>query len=99
MRKVLKFTIAFNYWTGVMVPGDVTQVVLVGTDPATRKPAIWIEVDPDQDSAERSFAVIGTGFPIPEEPEPFPVKHVGSYIDGQMAFHVYERTLFYDEAT
>jgi len=63
------------------------KVVLVGSDPATGYPAVWIETRTGLRNQTREFHVIGTGHEIPEN-----CTHVGSFIAAPFVWHVYEQS-------
>ena len=56
------------------------------------KPAIWFQVDTEQEKEVRKFIIVGTGKPIPEK---FKIKHyLGMFFlnEGYFVGHVYEVT-------
>lgn len=88
-RAVWKFVIGIGVTT--IKVSQFGAVVLTGLDPATGDLAIWIENDPDAIQVERRFTVYGTGHEIAGDGG-FPYDlHVGSVIDGEFVWHVYER--------
>lgn len=46
---------------------------------------LWAEVDPSSPIADRGFAVVGTGHPVPDG-----ARCVGSALDGPFVWHLYE---------
>lgn len=85
MRVVWKYPLHMRGWNELIVDAS-AKVVLVGTDPACRLPAIWLEHDPTAPvKAMRVFGVFPTGGTIAEHAE-----HVGSMIDGALVWHIYE---------
>jgi len=91
-RVVWKFPIAIGPITTISIPSSDEDhphkplAVLAGLDPATGGPALWIELDPDAPRVDRHFVVRGTGHPIDEDEI-----HVGSLIDRNFVWHIYER--------
>lgn len=96
MKVVYKYPLAPSGYTPVDTKPD-AKVVLVGLDPETRRPAIWVEqvvpdrpkigTEPMSEAMEvRYFHIVGTGHEI--EPND---QHVGSVIDGRYVWHIYER--------
>lgn len=94
MRTVHKFLVPFFNPSGreqdvIAVPWQ-AKVVLVGSDPRTHEPAIWLEVITEQagEAGARRFAAFPTGDPIPAG-----WQHVGSFLStgGKYVWHVYEQ--------
>lgn len=92
MSRVYKYV---DRGAGIEVPGhryDGDLVRLVGIDPASGRVAIWVEhKNPDHMTPVhqvREFRIFGTGHDVPHRFE-----HVGSVIDGQYVWHVFENTL------
>jgi hypothetical protein len=104
VRTIWKFPIDFRGWTPVRLAPN-SKVVLAALDPATGGPAIWLEHETSDvlevdagiataaevSKAERMihiryFTIYGTGHDI--EPG---AKHVGSMIDRDYVWHIYER--------
>lgn len=89
-RVVWKFLVSIHGITIVEAPRG-APVKLTALDPATGKPAIWIELDPDWARVQREFLIYATGQRI-EGDGGFPSDiHVGSLIDHDSVWHVYER--------
>lgn len=96
MRTVWKFPLkTLGDWNEVLVAGVETQVVLVGQDPTTGMPCVWIEHEPGGEPMRRAFIAVGTGHAIPSGDDIDPVEHVGSVIAGAFVWHIYERTFYY----
>lgn len=99
MRTIWKFPLNFGVWNDVEVGMDDTAtIVLTAIDPASSAPAVWIEHDPSASPVTMSFFVVGTGQEVPgstrlEDDGMSPVEHVGSMIDGDFVWHVYQRTV------
>ena len=89
-RVIWKFLIGFSGITVVEAPA-LANVVLAALDPATGGPAIWIELDPDAPSVERRFLIMATGQPIDGDGGYPSDLHVGSMIDRDFVWHIYER--------
>lgn len=91
-RTIWKFPIAIGSITTISIPADdecppnKPLAVLAGLDPATGGPALWIELNPDAPRVERRFIIHGTGHEIDEDET-----HVGSLIDRDFVWHIYER--------
>lgn len=92
MRTVWKFPLWVNRWTTVAAGEG--PVVLAAIDPQSGAPAVWIEHEvPYQFGGEiapppgpgRQFIVVGTGREIRDG------RHVGSMVDRNYVWHVYER--------
>lgn len=89
-RTVWKFPLSLDGPTVILVPST-ALVILAALDPLTGAPAIWLELDPESPRKERRFVIYGTGHPI-EGDGGYPSDlHVGSAIDGQFVWHIYER--------
>ena len=89
-RVVWKFPVGLQSATSIELLA-LARVVLAGLDPATGGPAIWVELDPEAPRANRRFLIYGTGQPI-EGDGGYPSDiHVGSIIDRDFVWHVYER--------
>lgn len=91
MRTIWKFPLSLNGWQPV-AHGRESKVVLVAIDPATGAPAIWIEHIPPASSdarVQRHFGVFPTGGTIATNAD-----HVGSLIDRDLVWHIYERRPF-----
>jgi hypothetical protein len=88
-RAVWKFPLEIGGITSATVSAG--YVVLAAIDPASGKPAIWIEHRLDGLKDERRFVVYGTGHPIPGNGGYPDDLHVGSVIDGSFVWHIYER--------
>lgn len=87
MRTVWKFPL--QQVTKLQVPIS-ASVNLVGLDPTTGDPALWVELDSDAEKVERTFAIYGTGHDINSAFGCQPPLHVGSVIHGVFVWHVYE---------
>jgi hypothetical protein len=48
-------------------------------------PTIWALVDTEAPKEPRTFRIVGTGHPIPED-----VKHAGTFQQGPFVWHVFE---------
>lgn len=89
MRTVWKFPLSVRGWTETAMGAasyGATPVVLAALDPATGAPAVWLEGDDDGEPLRRVFGVFGTGHEIGED-----CQHVGSMIDRDFVWHIYER--------
>jgi len=55
------------------------------------KPCIWAKVDPEQELTDRSFMLVGTGHPLPIEPQDF-VHYKGTFqlAGGALVFHLFD---------
>lgn len=85
-------------WKFVLRPGDILRkqdmirphVVLVGIDPQTGHPAVWIEHLTEQPPRvlytrqDVEIVLVGTGHHVPEG-----WHHVGSTLDGEFVWHAY----------
>ena len=49
------------------------------------RPCIWAEVDPAQPTESRTFVIVGTGQPIPDDAGPY----IGTWQSGPFVFHVF----------
>jgi hypothetical protein len=49
-------------------------------------PTLWVEQNPSLETDAFTFAVIGTGRPVPEDGE-----HIGTCFIGQNVWHVYKK--------
>lgn len=89
MRTVWKFPINVTDTFSFPLPAG-HRVVHVGLQGG--RPHMWVEVDTDQPDVERSFYVVGTGNPIPEDSGDFKVKYRGTFqlLGGGLVFHLYE---------
>lgn len=54
-------------------------------------PMLWAEVEDNASYETRYFDVYGTGWVV-DETEGTKVHHVGTYLQGDFVWHVYERT-------
>jgi hypothetical protein len=91
-RSVWKFPLSIGDITTINVATQ-TLPCLVGLDPASGGPAIWLEVEPDGEPRERRFVIYGTGHPI-EGDGGYPYDlHIGSLIQNAFVWHIYERRL------
>lgn len=97
MRTIWKFPLRVGHWSNIQAgPGP---VVLAAVDPASGAPAVWIDLEVGERAPmmegppsvaprpQRQFLVVGTG----REVDPGDV-HVGSMIDRDYVWHVFERT-------
>lgn len=50
------------------------------------EPCIWTLVETDDEQEIKSFFIVGTGEPMPENPS----KYIGTYQKGEFVFHVFE---------
>lgn len=88
-RVIWKFPMPQGGWNAINIPRD-AQVRLVGLDPATGQPTVWVELDPEAVPIMRTFKVYGTGEPIAGDGG-FPTDiHVGSVIAAPFVWHIYE---------
>lgn len=89
-RTIWKFPLGLGVVTTLAIPRAAT-VRLTALDSASGRPAIWIEMDPEAERADRSFVIYGTGHPIKGDGgHPYDI-HVGSLIDEMFVWHIYER--------
>ncbi len=88
-RVVWKFPLEIGEVNSITVSAG--MVVLTGIDPASGKPAIWVEHRLGGLQDERRFVVYGTGHTIPGIGGYPDDLHVGSVIDGSFVWHIYER--------
>lgn len=84
MKTVWKFPVSRASITRIDIPFD-AKIALVGLDPATGGVAIWVQLEKTAEKETRRFRVYGTGQDI--EPDD---RHVGSVIDRDFVWHVYE---------
>jgi len=84
-RVIWKFPIDLVATTTISVP-KYALIRLVALDPATGKPAIWVELDQDEEFVPRRFSIHATGQTI-AAPD---MLHVGSVIDGLFVRHIFE---------
>lgn len=65
--------------------------VMTGKDPASGQPAVWFEIDTDEDlEVTHRLTIVGTGHPIEEALG----SYVGSVIDDPFVWHLYRTTKF-----
>lgn len=85
MPVIHKFVL--NLGQDLLVEADPSaEVVLVGQDPASGLPAVWIQREPEAWLRHRlQFTIVGTGHPVPPG-----ATHVGSAICGAFVWHVYQ---------
>ena len=69
------------------------QIIYVGMDPGSDHIALWAIVDPEQPMETRRFAILATGASLHD-----PERHVGSVIDGNYVWHVFETPPIPDES-
>lgn len=86
MKVIWKFPLEIGSENRIFV-NQFYRVVLTAMDHASGKPAVWIEHDPTGTMMSRTFVIFGTGQQINGPPH----AHVGSVIDGQFVWHIYER--------
>jgi hypothetical protein len=89
VRTIHKFPLSFtDGWQTVEMQSSV-RPVLVAMQHGV--PTLWCDVDADADGVafKREFCVVGTGHTAPSDGE-----HVGSVIDGQFVWHIFERMPF-----
>lgn len=90
-RVVWKFTLDLGVVNTFQLP-QLATVKMAGLCPATGKPAIWVELNPNDERKDRRFVIYGTGHEIEGDDGGYPYDiHVGSLIDGKFVWHVYER--------
>lgn len=89
-RTIWKFPITVGGITPINIPVG-AQVRLAALDPASGAPAIWIELDPEAPMINRRFVIYGTGHEIEGDGGSPSDLHVGSLIDGDFVWHIYER--------
>jgi hypothetical protein len=85
MRTIWKFPLRTTDAQNVEMPAG-SQVLSVQTQAGV--PCLWALVDPAKEKTTRTFAIVGTGHPLP----PQPGVYVGSYqLDGgALVFHVFD---------
>jgi putative transposon-encoded protein len=83
-------------WKFVVPLGEVVKIELpigskfrhVGIDPASLQPAVWVQVNPKVEvMGQRQLTVFGTGHPID-----LGWNYVGTTIDGEFVWHIFERS-------
>lgn len=87
-RTVWKFTFDQS-WLAADLPAT-AKVVHAALDPATGVPTMWIELDPRRQSIRRNFRIYGTGEQIPGDGTLGTPTHVGSVIQHDYVWHIYE---------
>lgn len=63
------------------------RIIHVALGQDGKYPTLWAIVSPDAETETRSFAVVGTGQPLPKH-----CIHAGTLIDGEFVWHVFETT-------
>lgn len=81
MRTIWKYDVPITDEFTLAIPGF-GRVVSVGLDPSD-KPSIWVTVDTEADASESTFAVVGTGNPMPDGAMP-----VGTIRQDPFMWHV-----------
>jgi len=84
MRKIYKYNLFHNSSCPVILTRT-GKIVHVGFDPLGIG-SIWIEVEPDSDMVNRQLYIVATGGELPDAA----TNHVGSFVDGQFVWHIYE---------
>lgn len=91
-RVIWKFRLSHHGQTVLSIPA-LSSIKLSGVDPQTRQPALWIELDPEAERVNRTFKILATGQPIEGDGGyPYDI-HVGTVIDGNFVWHIYEKRL------
>lgn len=89
-RVIYKYTIPLGAM-GMFDLSPRAQVKMVGIDPTSGAPAMWVEQDPSDVKVERRFRIVATGEPIGGDGN-FPSDiHVGTVIDAPYVWHIYEQ--------
>jgi hypothetical protein len=89
-RTIWKFPLSIGAINTFSLPAS-AMVRMAALDPASERPAIWVELNPEATRIERRFVIFGTGHHI-EGDGGYPYDlHVGSLIDGSFVWHIFER--------
>lgn len=83
-KKVWKFPVRQGDAQAIALPLG-ANIVHFGSDPAAVGFAMWAEVDPAAEQADRSFMLVGTGWDVPSG-----CRHLGTTIVGPFVWHLYE---------
>lgn len=89
-RVIWKFVISHHEQTVLSIPKSAT-IKLTGVDPQSRQPALWIELDPELERTFRAFEIVATGQTIDGDGGYPYDTHVGSVIDTNFVWHIYEK--------
>jgi hypothetical protein len=82
MKTVYKYQLRGRYTTGLELP---PQAQILSVQSQEGIPTLWALVDPQEETQQRYFRVVGTGWEIEEE-----VNHIGTYMEGAFVWHVFE---------
>lgn len=86
MRVVWKYTLGLTADPqDKHIPRGAT-IAYIGQDPASPRPAVWMEVDPDEPVVAAWFQIVGTGDRVIDLSR---MRHIGSTIIGPMVWHIY----------
>jgi hypothetical protein len=90
MKTVWKFHLDVPR-TVIKAPG-LGSTLMVGSQYQTW--CAWCEVDTDKREYAREFVVVGTGHPMPDDDDGY--THAGSWQDGPLVWHAYQRPVSID---
>lgn len=83
MRTIWKFPLDITDRQKVEMPKFAT---LLSVQLQNGVACLWVEVDSEQPKERRTFAIYGTGNPIPNNPG----EYVGTFQQGPFVWHLYE---------
>jgi len=87
VRTVWKYVLGDDMDRALNVTLSAPRIVFVGLDPASDRPAVWIEhIEDGTANVAVALTAIGTGWVTPDHSS-----HVGSVIQGPFVWHIYAR--------
>jgi hypothetical protein len=88
MTRIWKFPLKLIERQVISVPANAkaltVQMQLNGGDEI---PTVWMQVDPDAPTGPRTFTIVGTGHPVPDNAG----EYLGTVQELGFVWHVYER--------